>query len=56
MPHGRSWAVLDKEALVAEVLPRYFNHSRFESFNRQVNGWGFKVRYYLGGVLGMGIS
>lgn len=42
MPHGRSWVVLDKEALVTEVLPKYFNHSKFESFNRQVNGWGFK--------------
>ena len=44
MPHGRSWILLDKERLVSEVLPKHFNHNKFESFNRQVNGWGFKVR------------
>ncbi|KAL9182593.1 hypothetical protein ACHAXT_013245 [Thalassiosira profunda] len=42
MPHGRSWILLDKERLVSEVLPKHFNHNKFESFNRQVNGWGFK--------------
>ncbi|KAL7528819.1 hypothetical protein ACHAXR_002657 [Thalassiosira sp. AJA248-18] len=47
MPHGRSWTVLDKELLRTLVLPRYFNHSKFESFNRQVNGWGYKVRILL---------
>jgi hypothetical protein len=25
------------------VLPKHFNHSNFGSFNRSVNGWGFKV-------------
>ena len=35
--------MLNKELLASVVLPKYFNHSKFESFNRQVNGWGFKV-------------
>ena len=43
MPHGRSWAVLDKELLEKVVLPSHFSHASFASFNRSVNGWGFKV-------------
>jgi len=42
-PHGRAWAVLEKKLFIDVVLPRYFNHGNFESFNRSVNGWGFKV-------------
>ncbi len=42
MPHGRSWRVINKEYFMAEICPRYFSQSRFESFIRQVNGWGFK--------------
>ncbi|KAL9182724.1 hypothetical protein ACHAXT_004003 [Thalassiosira profunda] len=42
MPHGRSWRVLDKDLFVREICPRYFAQTRYESFIRQVNGWGFK--------------
>ena len=42
-PHGRAWAVIDKPAFISYVLPAHFNHNNFESFNRSVNGWGFKV-------------
>lgn len=42
--HGRSWAILDKERLSSVVCPENFSHSNFDSFNRSVNGWGFKVR------------
>lgn len=42
MPHGRSWRVLNKEYFMEEICPRYFSQTRFESFVRQVNGWGFK--------------
>jgi hypothetical protein len=42
-PHGRSWKVKDRELLVRVVLKKHFNHSNYESFNRQVNIWGFKV-------------
>jgi hypothetical protein len=41
MPHGRSIIVHDPDALV-EVLPRYFNQTKFLSFVRQLNLWGFK--------------
>eukprot|EP00956_Cyclotella_meneghiniana_P026080 scaffold55597_cov68-Cyclotella_meneghiniana.AAC.1 len=42
--HGRSWKILDKERLESIVCPEYFKHRSIESFNRNVNGWGFKVR------------
>ena len=42
-PHGRAWVVMDKPMFNSIVLPKYFNHCNFESFNRSVNGWGFKV-------------
>ena len=44
MPHGRAWRILDKKLLVSMVCKEQFKHEKFESFNRQVNGWGFKVR------------
>jgi hypothetical protein len=44
MPHGRSWCIKNKDLLVSEVLNEHFNHRNFESFNRQVNIYGFKVR------------
>ncbi|KAL3791811.1 hypothetical protein HJC23_002442 [Cyclotella cryptica] len=42
LPHGRSWTVLNKELLVSVVLKDHFSHNNFESFNRQINLWGFK--------------
>ena len=42
-PHGRAWIIKDKHLLSTVVLPSYFNHGNFESFNRSVNGWAFKV-------------
>ena len=41
LPHGRSWLILNKTEF-EKILPRYFNHSNYSSFIRQVNGWGFK--------------
>ena len=43
MPHGRSWKILDNDLLASKICPKYFNHSSYDSFNRSVNGWGFKV-------------
>ena len=42
LPHGRSWIVLDKTKFLSKVAPSHFQISKFESFTRQVNGWGFK--------------
>ncbi|KAL3790011.1 hypothetical protein HJC23_011367 [Cyclotella cryptica] len=42
LPHGRSWVIRNKELLVSVVLKDHFSHGNFESFNRQVNLWGFK--------------
>ncbi|KAL3774291.1 hypothetical protein HJC23_007930 [Cyclotella cryptica] len=40
--HGRSFRILKPRQFEAEILPRYFDHSKFSSFTRQVNGWGFR--------------
>jgi HSF-type DNA-binding len=42
MPHGRSWRVLDPTGFEQLIIPKYFGHSKFSSFIRQVNGWGFR--------------
>ena len=42
--HGRAWEVVNRSSFISTVLPKYFNHRNFESFNRSVNMWGFKVR------------
>lgn len=38
---GRSFVVTNKEELVHEVLPKYFKHSNFASFVRQLNMYGW---------------
>lgn len=42
LPHGRSWKIIDSEALAKSVLPKYFRHSKYSSFKRQMSGWGFR--------------
>ena len=42
MPHGRSWRVLKPREFEVRVLPTFFEHSKFSSFIRQANGWGFR--------------
>jgi len=42
MPHGRSWKILNSNLLASVVCTENFNHSSHDSFNRSVNGWGFK--------------
>ena len=42
MPHGRSWRVLKPREFEVKVIPIYFEHSKFSSFIRQANGWGFR--------------
>mmetsp|Transcript_31591 Transcript_31591/g.75437 ORF Transcript_31591/g.75437 Transcript_31591/m.75437 type:complete len:406 (+) Transcript_31591:179-1396(+) len=42
MPHGRAWKVHNKDLLVTQVFPYFFNQTKYVSFTRQLNGWGFK--------------
>jgi hypothetical protein len=43
LPHGFSWKIHDPKQFVTIVMPMYFEkQSKFTSFNRQVNGWGFR--------------
>ncbi|KAL3784011.1 hypothetical protein ACHAW5_009116 [Stephanodiscus triporus] len=41
-PHGRAWKIHNKELFISEVTPKFFAQSKYESFTRQLNGWGFK--------------
>ena len=40
--NGDSFTIKDTHALEKEVLPKYFNHSKFSSFIRQLNFYGFQ--------------
>lgn len=42
MPHGRAWKVHKSREFETQVIPAYFEHSKFSSFVRQANGWGFR--------------
>jgi len=52
MPHGRSWKIHDKTLLVREVISRSFTQTKYESFTRQLNGWGFKRLHQSGNDYG----
>ena len=43
-----AWKVLDKELLVEVVIPKYFVQTKYESFTRQLSGWGFKRLHQTG--------
>ena len=40
-PHGKSFLIHDREKFVREVMPKYFKQTRFSSFQRQLNLYGF---------------
>ncbi|KAL7470297.1 hypothetical protein ACHAXS_012948 [Conticribra weissflogii] len=42
MPHGRSFIVKKPKLFTSEILPRFFKQTKFLSFTRQLNLWGFK--------------
>lgn len=42
MQHGRAWIVHDADKFEKELIPKYFKLTKFSSFTRQVNGWGFR--------------
>lgn len=41
MPGGRSFAVIDPELFVQEILPKHFKAAKFASFTRKLHRWGF---------------
>jgi hypothetical protein len=52
MPHGRAWKILDKKLLLSVAAPKYFSQTKFPSFTRQLNGWGFKRLHQKGADFG----
>jgi hypothetical protein len=42
MPHGRAFLVHRPKLFASDVLPRFFRQTKFLSFTRQLNLWGFK--------------
>ena len=42
LPHGRSWRILRPREFEKKVIPSFFEHTKFSSFIRQANGWGFR--------------
>lgn len=45
LPSGKSFAIMDKEKFIREVLPRFFKETKFESFHRRLKRWGFRTAY-----------
>ena len=41
LPHGKGFFIHKKKALAEKVLPYYFKESKFTSFTRKLNRWGF---------------
>lgn len=39
---GETFVVKDPDTFAAKVIPEYFDHSKFSSFSRQLNFYGFK--------------
>lgn len=42
LPHGESFIIYDREKFVSDILPVFFKESKFPSFARKLNRWGFE--------------
>ena len=41
LPHGKGFLIYKKKKFATETLPKYFKQSKFTSFTRKLNRWGF---------------
>ena len=41
LPHGQGFLIFQKRRFAAEIMPKYFKQSKFTSFTRKLNRWGF---------------
>ncbi|GMF49169.1 unnamed protein product [Phytophthora fragariaefolia] len=41
-PNGRAFEIIDMDRMMDEVLPKYFKHRKYTSFQRQLNYFSFK--------------
>jgi HSF-type DNA-binding len=41
LPHGNGFMIHKKKTFANDVLPKYFKASKFTSFTRKLNRWGF---------------
>ena len=41
LPHGRSFEVKDPTEFMSLVVPKFFKATKYRSFQRQLNLWGF---------------
>jgi len=42
LPHGKAFIVYQKEKFANDILPRYFKETKYTSFTRKLNRWGFE--------------
>ena len=42
VPHGKAFKVHDVPLFVSEILPLFFKQTKYKSFQRQLNLWGFR--------------
>jgi hypothetical protein len=42
LPHGKAFVIYQKEKFTRDILPRYFKETKYTSFTRKLNRWGFE--------------
>lgn len=42
LPHGKAFVIYQKEKFTKDILPRYFKETKYTSFTRKLNRWGFE--------------